>query len=313
MGIHAGATVFHCESMRDLDPVSDPLSDIAAASGLACAGVLQRGMSGAFALAMPAASTALIHCVVRGSAVLAGVGDSPVELTGGQLAVLPHQTAHTIADAWPTRATETRDDVQDKGTIRSINATDAVDTLLLTLPFVLPGRDDGHTSKVLPVLKVLRVPRPELVEMILLISKIAALPGPGDHYVACRLAEAVLTKALQQLSSTDEDRFGVFALFASVGVKAALRAIKLDPTRAWSIGELTEIAGMNRADFVHGFADAVGLDVQEFVATRRVRLAESLLRAGDTSVVELANRVGFRSGSAFRRAFRRVTGHAVDA
>lgn len=291
------------------DP-SDPLSDIAAASGLASGGVLQRGLSGAFALAIPAATHAVVHAVVRGKAVVAGVGDRPVELTAGQLAVLPHQTAHTIADAWPTRASASEEEQPDAGTIRSVGATDAVETVLLTLPFFLPGRGEPAASKILPMLKVLRVPNPELLEMVLLISKLAVMPGPGDHYVACRIAEAVLTKVLQQLAGSEEDRFGLFAVFASVGVKAALAAVRLDPARPWSIGELAEIAGTSRAEFLAGFQDAVGTDVQDFLTTRRIRFAETLLRTGAATVDELSERAGFRSSGSFRRAFERVTGHA---
>lgn len=291
------------------DP-SDPLSDVAAASGLACAGVLQRGLSGAFSIAMPEAARAVVHCVVRGSAVIAGIEDNPVPLGAGQLAVLPHQTAHTIADAWPSGATSTEDEVADTGTIRSIGATEAVDTLLLTLPFILPSREEHPTSRILPVLRVLQVPNPELIEMVLLISKIAILPGPGDHYVACRIGEAVLTKTLQQLSGAKEDRFGLFAMFASVGVKAALAAIQMDPARPWSMGELAELAGMSRAEFAAQFHDAVGTDVQDFLLMRRVRLAETLLRSGTATVDELSDRVGFRSTGSFRRAFEKVTGHA---
>lgn len=260
-------------------------------------------------MAVPAAGHAVVHAVVRGKVVLAGINDTPVELTKGQIAVLPHQTAHTIADAWPTRVEATDEEQPDTGTILNVGTTAAVETVLLTLPFFLPGRGEPAASKILPALKILRVPKPELLEMVLLISKLAVLPGPGDHYVACRLAEAVLTKMLQQLAGADEDRFGMFAMFASVGVKAALRAVQLDPARPWSIGELAEIAGMSRTDFTAEFQDAVGTGVQDFLVTRRVRLAETLLRTGAATVEEVSERVGFRSGGSFRRAFERITGH----
>jgi len=300
--------------MTDSVNISDPLSDIAAASGLACTGVVRRGLSGAFALALPAASHALVHVVVRGRAVLEGASEDTVELTAGQIAVLPHQTAHTIADAWPPTVTPTASDEEcDSGTILSIGASDAVETVLLSLPFFLPSRDASPAANVLPMLRVLRVPNPELVEMVLLISKLALLPGPGDHYVACRIAEGVLTKTLTQLAGAEEDRYGVFAMFASVGVKAALKAVQLDPSRPWSVGDLAAIAGMSRKEFVADFNDTVGTNVQDFVSTRRVRFAESLLRSGTVTIESLADRAGFRTEGAFRRAFKQVTGHIPGA
>ena len=293
------------------DP-SDPLSDVAAASGLMCTGVLQRGLTGAFALALPMANHALVHAVVRGRAVIAGVEEEPVELTQGQIAVLPHQTAHTIADAWPTAAAPTEAEETDVGTTRSIDVTDVAETVLLSLPFFLPSRTEHPISHVRPMLEILQVPRPELLEMVLLVSKLALLPGPGDHYVACRIAEGVLTKALQQLAGAEEDRFGVFAMFASTGLKAALAAINRDPGRPWSVGDLAEIAAMPRGEFVAEFHDTVGQGVQEFLVTRRIRLAETLLRSGKASLQQVAERVGFRSNGSFRRAFERVTGHGPN-
>lgn len=293
------------------DP-SDPLSDVAAASGLMCTGVLQRGLSGAFAVALPVATHAVVHAVVRGKAVIAGVEDEPVELGEGQIAVLPHQTAHTIADAWPTTARPTEDGDTDVGTTRSIDVTDVAETVLITLPFFLPSRNEHPIAHVRPMLEILQVPHPELLEMVFLVSKLALLPGPGDHYVACRIAEGVLTKALQQLAGAEEDRFGVFGLFASTGLKTALAAINRDPTRPWSIGELAEIASMPRTQLVEEFHDTVGQGVQDFLVTRRIRFAENLLRTGQASLDQIAERVGFRSNGSFRRAFERVTGHAPN-
>ena len=293
--------------------VSDPLSDVASASGLCSAGVIQRGLRGAFAVALPPASHALLHCVVRGKAIIAGVQDEPVELRAGQIAVLPHQTPHTIADRWPTSATEEADEPTDTGTIASIGvAEQTVDTLLLTLPFILPSRIEHPVARVRPMLEILDVPHPQVVEMVLLISKLALLPGPGDHYVACRLAEAVLTKVLQGLARAEEDRFGVFAMFASAGVRAALVAVQADPTRAWSIGELAELAKLPRGEFLAQWHDTVGASVTDFIATRRVRLAETLLRTGAATIDNLAERVGFRSEGTLDRAFLRITGHTPE-
>jgi|GEM_PF-1851636 len=291
------------------DP-SDPLSDVAAASGLMCTGVLQRGLSGAFSVALPVATHAVVHAVVRGKAVIAGVEDQPVELGEGQIAVLPHQTAHTLADAWPSSATPTEDGNTDVGTTRSIDVSDVAETVLITMPFFLPSRNEHPIAKVKPMLQLLQVPHPELIEMVLLVSKLALLPGPGDHYVACRIAEGVLTKTLQQLAGAEEDRFGVFAMFASTGLKTALAAINRDPARPWSVGELAEIAAMPRGQLVSEFHDAVGQGVQDFIATRRIRFAESLLRSGQVSLDQIAERAGFRSDGSFRRAFEHVTGHA---
>lgn len=292
-------------------PTADTMSDVAYESGLECAGVHQRGFGGDWAVGVRESHNALLHCVVRGGAVLTGVGE-PTWLGTGNIAVLPHSVPHTLASNEETAeaGAEELPDPAD-GEVDSTAVDDLVETVVLTMPFVLAARQPDEAYPIQPILRVLDVPHPEVIEMTLLVSKLCLLPGPGDRYVARRLAEAVLTKVVVQLAGPEEDRFGVFGMFASQGVKAALAAVQGNLAHPWSVGELADIAGMGRRRFVAEFRDVVGTGVQDYVQLGRIRQAEELVRRGAAKVGDVAEAVGFRSQAAFARAFKRVTGHAV--
>jgi AraC-like DNA-binding protein len=147
-----------------------------------------------------------------------------------------------------------------------------------------------------------------LIELLVLVAKLSLDPTAGARYIACRVGEAVLAKVLQRMVGSPEDTFGLFGLFASVGMRTALKAVDDDVGRAWTVGELAEIAGMSRSQFKAEFAATVGTNVRDFIDLRRLRFAESRLAAGLAGVSEVATSVGFRSKSSFQTAVKKLGG-----
>lgn len=253
-----------------------------------------------------------MHVVLRGEAVVAGPDGEPRRLGPGGAAVFADLVPHTVASAWPiadAALIERPAAALVSGTTANYGSKVGVQapTVLMTMPFVTPGRVASETEA--PVDKpmgVLEGSTGDLLELILLASKLVLLPGLGDRYVACRLSEAVLAKVLQRLAGAESDSLGLFAAFASVGVKTALQAIEGDVSRAWTVGELAKLAGMSRRAFTHAFSDTVGVEVADFVAMRRIRAVESMVASGRATVGEAATAAGFRSRSALSGAVRRV-------
>lgn len=85
---------------------------------------------------------------------------------------------------------------------------------------------------------------------------------------------------------------------------AAVRADPADPTTLaqWSVR-----LGVSTRTLTRVFRTETGLGFARWVATARAQHAVPLLARGE-SVDEVAERVGYRSSSAFGSAFRRVTG-----
>jgi AraC-like DNA-binding protein len=52
----------------------------------------------------------------------------------------------------------------------------------------------------------------------------------------------------------------------------------------------------------------LGRTPMQYVAAWRMHLADEMLRAGRASVAQVAERLGYQTETAFRRAFKRVRG-----
>lgn len=75
-----------------------------------------------------------------------------------------------------------------------------------------------------------------------------------------------------------------------------------------SLTELARIAGMPVDTFARHFKAETGMAPYAYVIERRVRRAESLLRAGSMPISAMALELGFSSQSHFTSTFRRITG-----
>jgi AraC-like DNA-binding protein len=79
------------------------------------------------------------------------------------------------------------------------------------------------------------------------------------------------------------------------------------PARRWTVAELAEEVGMSRSGFAARFGALVGDGPIEYLTRWRMLLAGRSLSRGE-SVGAIARSLGYESESAFRTAFKRVTG-----
>jgi AraC-like DNA-binding protein len=87
----------------------------------------------------------------------------------------------------------------------------------------------------------------------------------------------------------------------------ALIALHTEPSRDWELTEMASIAGMSRARFAMHFRDVTGETPANYLASWRITLAQSLLRAG-RPIKHVSLEVGYGSPSALTRAFVRKIG-----
>ena len=300
---------FFRASKRRVSPThspSDPLSDVARASGARSAYVEQWSFSGPWGIRYPGSKHAVVHCMVQGSALVEGLQDEPVRIPEGGMLLLPRNVPHTVASRLPLDDAHLveHDGALPDGTVHNYASGGHVDSRLMTLPFDIPTTDEAEEAAVTGHALVDR-PEADLVEIVLLTSKLVLMPGVGDRYVATRLADAVLGKVLMRTAGAADDRFGLFGMFASLGVRSALKAIEGDPAYAWTIGELAELAGIPRSAFKSEFQATIGVPLGEYLELRRVRRCQSLLSSGMVAVADAAAQAGFRSRAGFTAAVRR--------
>jgi AraC-like DNA-binding protein len=81
-----------------------------------------------------------------------------------------------------------------------------------------------------------------------------------------------------------------------------------DVARPWTMTQLARVAALSRSAFFERFTRTVGVPPMEYLLTWRMALAKDLLRQPDMSLIEVAQRIGYRSASAFSTAFKRHHG-----
>ncbi|RBO97068.1 AraC-like DNA-binding protein [Nocardia puris] len=92
------------------------------------------------------------------------------------------------------------------------------------------------------------------------------------------------------------------------GIARAVAAIHADPGRGWTVEALARVALASRSGFAARFQAATGLTPGRYLAKLRVEHAQRILAENDAPVGVVARRLGYRSETAFGRAFRRHTG-----
>lgn len=131
-------------------------------------------------------------------------------------------------------------------------------------------------------------------------------PRPGSFLIVQQLVYMILVQALRL--HLDEGK-GVGWLFALSDhqVGAAITAIHREPARRWTVAALALEVGMSRSGFAARFRQLVGDGPIEYLTRWRMLLAGRSLARGKP-IGAIARSLGYESESAFRTAFKRVTG-----
>ena len=88
----------------------------------------------------------------------------------------------------------------------------------------------------------------------------------------------------------------------------ALALMHQRPHHPWTVAELARGVGMSRTGFAVRFKEKAGVSPLDYLTQWRMQKAGDLLRQGEENVEEIALRVGYESGAAFSKAFKREMG-----
>jgi AraC-like DNA-binding protein len=169
-------------------------------------------------------------------------------------------------------------------------------------------------AKLLP--PVIHVRRDEpgasrLRSIVELIAGEADTSHSGRDLILERLVEVLLVEALRfRRSAPASQERGLLAGLSDPGIARALHAIHADVAREWTVAELARVAIMSRAAFAERFARTVGMPPMQYLLEWRMAIARDSLRRERPPLAQLAERVGYRSASAFSAAFTRLNGSA---
>ncbi len=132
-------------------------------------------------------------------------------------------------------------------------------------------------------------------------------PQPGSSLIAMQLAYSMLIQALRlHLMEAAEGKTGWLFALADRQMRDALGHIHDNPGHSWTLAALAQQVGMSRSVFAQRFRQTVGTTPLEYLTRWRMLLAAERLRTSAEAVSAIAGALGYRSESAFGKAFRKV-------
>jgi AraC family transcriptional activator of mtrCDE len=132
--------------------------------------------------------------------------------------------------------------------------------------------------------------------------------GAGRQSVLDRLAEVMFVLVLRHHAQRAPELKGFLAALKDQRIAHTLAALHRAPGEDWRVETLARHAGLSRTVFAERFASLLGQTPMQYLAHWRMHLADQMLRERRLSVAQIAERLGYQTETAFRRAFKRVRG-----
>lgn len=225
----------------------------------------------------------------------------PLVVRGGDLVMFPQGDWHQLSGT-PQRQRGMRLTATGDGPFTTVLCAmvefeaSGVNPVMRTLPSVIVVRsEDQDTSAELHALA-----------RLMLVEYEAG--AAGRQGVLDRLAEVMFVLVLRHQMRRAPELKGFLAALKDERIARSLAALHLTPGEDWRVDTLAREAGMSRTVFAQRFSGLLGQTPMQYLASWRMHLADEMLRARRSSVAQIAERLGYQTETAFRRAFRRVRG-----
>lgn len=275
-----------------------------------------------WACVLPALPDCLMfHVVTSGRCWLEVEGIDPRLLQPGDFALVPHGEGHRILSAPGVPAVNLfdipRERVSERYEIIRYGNGGAATTLVCgAVRFDHPAAH--QLVRLLPRLicvEAWRSPQMEWIQSTLrLMATEARELQPGGETIITRLADILVIQAIRSWMAEDAStQTGWLGALQDKQIGRAILLIQRNPARAWTVASLADEVAMSRSAFAARFKELVGESPMQYVTQWRMNVAVTWLKEGDTSLGELAGRLGYQSEAAFSRAFKRFIGVSPGA
>jgi len=298
------------------DFVSEALRTLSVRSTVFCLSELRTP----WAFRVEATRVAKFHLVLEGSALLLCDAEASVALGAGDLVVLPHGAAHTVADNNASPATPLERLLAEHpldGGLRLRNGGTGALTRLLCGGFALAEGFPDSTLAGLPA--TLRIHADEVsatgwLEPVLATLKAEAEGDlPGASAIVAKIADVFLAQALRSwLSSKGRARLAG-ALIHDRPIDKATQALCDQPLEAWTLDRLARHVGLSRTALSTKFREQIGESPMRYLTKVRLSLAAARLSTGELTIHEIARFAGYQDNASFSKAFKREFGRTPGA
>ena len=294
----------------------DILSDLMRSVGANPAFVAQGNIPTPWGLQFPASQGAAFHLVIRGTCwVRSAALANPLRLEAGDLAFISGQLAYDLVSNLEAEAKSLH---QSQATwlygplseAEMLNVTSFICgiyrfALQPIHPFFteLPKLIHVHSHHI-------AAHEPMYAAMRLLSAELAySNSEPGKSMLMDRLVDVMLYYILRQwMNSQPKEGASWTRAFYDPHLRNALIAIHENPAHAWQVGNLAQKAGLSRATFAQRFKQLLGDTPINYMTGVRIQKAMELLVETEESIEYISEKVGYSTGFALSKAFKRICG-----
>ena len=131
----------------------------------------------------------------------------------------------------------------------------------------------------------------------------------GSDLIALKLSEVIYAQAIRTFLSNGAGE-SQLAGFTDPAVARALKAIHESPHHNWTLEELARIAGLSRTSLATKFNQCLATTPLGYITQWRMQLARQWLIDTRSSIIDIAEAVGYGSEAAFGRVFKKHFGKA---
>ena len=244
------------------------------------------------------------HLVGRGEAWLHMGAQATQMLSCGDLVVFPGDDQHVIANSaqMPPEESINTQWGTDEGPVTNLicgffefknrSAWPLLDSLAPAIHIGLSDMSMSSTIRGLIDLMIAELKRRE----------------PGFYVAINHLASLLFVQVLRQQIQQGKVDTGLLAALFDEKISKALRAIHNNPEQHWTLDSLAAQCAMGRSSFAQRFNELAGIPPMQYLTAWRMREAQALLKTTKLSIAHIAERCGYESEAAFRKAFKKTVG-----
>jgi AraC family transcriptional activator of mtrCDE len=286
----------------------DPLSVLLSKLSLSAEIYVNGNFCGTWAVDTGGSKRIPFHLIGSGTAWLHLEGQKPQSLSSHDLVIFPHDAHHVISNS-PDRPSPNKVNApmsNDGDTTNMICGffefkNPALFPVLNSLPpTVLLKSDAGETGE-------------RIESLVALMLKELNSTRPGFYTVIDQMAFLIFIEVLRKQMEDSTLGDGLLSALFDARLGRALNAIHQQPEYLWTLESLAEEALMSRSSFANAFSKMVGLSPIKYLTMWRMTEARRLLQSTQLSVAQIAEKSGYESEAAFRKAYRNTLGEPPGA
>ncbi|SEG76720.1 AraC-type DNA-binding protein [Actinacidiphila yanglinensis] len=296
-----------CDARRTVGPVDIVGTAIAAMRAGEPRSARGR-FTGAWGLRFDSAGGLGVHIVLQGSCWLLPPEGAPVQLTAGDVVLVPFNQAHGLANDPNTPLEDVRRGQQAYWQSEADLPPGVAPTVILGATYHLRSIRPHPLIANLPAF----VHMPSRIGTTQTLRDVVNLLGaelesqqPGVTAAIPALLDLLLIYIVRCWYQRADVTDGWAQALRDPGISAALAAIEQHPEHPWTVGTLAREAGSSRAVFARRFHDLIGQPPVAYLTWWRMTAASHLLRETNQPLQVIAAKSGYQNEYAFSRAFKR--------